>query len=177
MNEHAGASCALSALIVGIFAILLHDKDRPPPAPTPRPPSAPTTETAGPPRKARGAEVRRETALIAPPPSRKRPELGPASRTPPRASTPKLFPPSIVRRSSARREAPKAEVKSGVEKKAGTSGIRGLFTVVESGESLADVAVRVYGSASGVESLWKANRDQLARPDTPLARGTLLRTP
>jgi hypothetical protein len=58
-----------------------------------------------------------------------------------------------------------------------TAGPRGDFTVVEPGETLADVAERVYGSDRAAESLWKANRDQLASLESPLPKGTLLRTP
>jgi hypothetical protein len=49
--------------------------------------------------------------------------------------------------------------------------------VVEPGETLTDVATRVYGSADATEAVWKANRDQIARIDSPLVRGMLLRTP
>ena len=54
---------------------------------------------------------------------------------------------------------------------------RSSSTVVLAGESLADVAVRVYGLTESVEALWRANRDLLTRVDSPLPRGTLLRTP
>ena len=40
-----------------------------------------------------------------------------------------------------------------------------------------DVALRVYGTADDVDALWRANRDALPRPDSPLSPGTLLRTP
>jgi hypothetical protein len=54
---------------------------------------------------------------------------------------------------------------------------RSSFTTVEEGESLADVALRVYGDESAKERLWSANRDELPRRDSPLKVGTLLRTP
>ncbi|WZO99509.1 hypothetical protein EP7_001116 [Isosphaeraceae bacterium EP7] len=54
---------------------------------------------------------------------------------------------------------------------------RGAFTTVEQGESLADVAERVYGDESAKERLWAVNRDELPRRDSPLKAGTLLRTP
>ena len=54
---------------------------------------------------------------------------------------------------------------------------RRAFASVEPGEGLADVARRVYGSADAADRLWQANRDTLPRPETPLAPGTLLRTP
>jgi hypothetical protein len=54
---------------------------------------------------------------------------------------------------------------------------RSAFTVVESNESIEDVAQRVYGSTREVDALWRANRDALPRQDSPLSSGTLLRTP
>jgi hypothetical protein len=54
---------------------------------------------------------------------------------------------------------------------------RSPFTVVRKGETLRDVAVRVYGSADPLDSLWRANRDLLPRQDSPLAPGSVLRTP
>jgi hypothetical protein len=51
------------------------------------------------------------------------------------------------------------------------------FTTVHEGESLADVALRVYGSEDAAERLWRFNRDQLAGPEEPLRPGMLLRTP
>jgi hypothetical protein len=54
---------------------------------------------------------------------------------------------------------------------------RFAFTVVEEGETIWDVALRVYGSTGQADTLWRANRDALARKDSPLLAGTLLRTP
>jgi hypothetical protein len=54
---------------------------------------------------------------------------------------------------------------------------RSAFTVVEADETIEDVALRVYGKAEKSERLWRANRDSLARKDSPLARGMVLRTP
>jgi nucleoid-associated protein YgaU len=51
------------------------------------------------------------------------------------------------------------------------------FTVVEKGETLEDVSIRVYGSSDHVLTLWRANRDLLPRQDSVLAAGSLLRTP
>lgn len=53
---------------------------------------------------------------------------------------------------------------------------RSSLTRVEPGESLADVARRVYGTDDR-ERLWRANRDLLPSPDSPLPAGGLLRTP
>ncbi len=54
---------------------------------------------------------------------------------------------------------------------------RSAFTVVETNETITDVAVRVYGTAEEADVLWRANRDAMPRQDSPLAPGTLLRTP
>jgi hypothetical protein len=51
------------------------------------------------------------------------------------------------------------------------------ITVVEADETIADVALRVYGTTSHADALWRANRDALPRRDSPLVPGTLLRTP
>jgi nucleoid-associated protein YgaU len=53
----------------------------------------------------------------------------------------------------------------------------GSFTDVAEGETLSDVARRVYGSTDATDALWLANRDQLDRPDARLRSGTTLRTP
>jgi hypothetical protein len=179
MNEQAGPACALSVLIVGFFAVLLHDKERsssrqepsPPPiardAPKPRDPEPVTPSSPSTPRL--------ETNLVAPAP--KNPSL--ESLTP-RAelagtSGDRKLPGSVHRiegleGSGGRREPlPNSPTR--------TAGPRGDFTVVEPGETLADVAERVYGSDRAAESLWKANRDQLASIESPLPKGTLLRTP
>jgi nucleoid-associated protein YgaU len=51
------------------------------------------------------------------------------------------------------------------------------FATVRAGEDLAAVARRVYGAAAAAEALWRANRDQLADPGSPLKPGMPLRTP
>lgn len=57
------------------------------------------------------------------------------------------------------------------------SAARGAFTKTKVGESLANVAERVYGTKSAVDSLWRANRDVLNSPDDPIEAGLILRTP
>ena len=54
---------------------------------------------------------------------------------------------------------------------------RSPFTVAVAGETIADVSRRIYGSTDQVELLWRANRDLLGERDTPIAPGTVLRTP
>ncbi len=50
-------------------------------------------------------------------------------------------------------------------------------TIVDSGETLDDVAVRIYGSRAGVETLLRANREVLTRRNGPLRTGLQLWTP
>lgn len=51
------------------------------------------------------------------------------------------------------------------------------FTVVEAGETLEDLAERVYGRADAAPAIVRANRDVLPRGGTALEAGALLRTP
>ena len=51
------------------------------------------------------------------------------------------------------------------------------YTRARAGESLRDVAERVYGSAEFTHALWQANRDQVADVDQDPAAGLVLRTP
>jgi hypothetical protein len=51
------------------------------------------------------------------------------------------------------------------------------FTSVRQGETLRDVAIRVYGSADELDSLWRVNRDVLPHRDSLLTAGSVLRTP
>jgi len=54
---------------------------------------------------------------------------------------------------------------------------RRAFTVAQAGETIEDVALRVYGTIDEADALWRANRDTLLRRDSPLSVGMLLRTP
>ncbi len=51
------------------------------------------------------------------------------------------------------------------------------LTAVHEGETLADVAERVYGSTRATHSLWQVNRDALDSDVQPLQAGMVLRTP
>jgi hypothetical protein len=165
MNEHAGPACALSGLIVGIFAVVLHD-----PSSHPTAPKSPAREASSPIARSSPPEPTRPNAIAAPP-------VAPA---PSPVTAPKAAPPSTPRPSKPKPE-PAPAVAQAPEKPAKRrtppASPRPSFAVVETGETLADVAARVYGSEDAAEALWKANRDQVARLDSPLDRGTLLRTP
>ena len=164
MNEHAGPACALSVLIVGVFAVLLHDKN-PPPAP-PRPAASDlASATPAPPRTApRIDDHARRAAAESPPPIAPRP---PPAPTP----TVEIRPAPHVPSSPAPRRQPATRPRPIPARP------RASTTIVEPGETLADVAARIYGEADAADAIWKANRDQLAARDAALTGGMLLRTP
>ncbi len=183
MNEHAGASCALSVLIVGVFAVLLHDR-----APSPRspasqpeataridvePPAAPEAEPAPTPAEPPAVVTPAPPPQLAPVQAPIVPRKAVAPVQPPAAEIPAIEAPRPVIKPRVAIVPPRPPIApKRVPRRAASS-----FTEVEAGETLADVSARVYGTADLVESLWKANRDQLAKLDSPLGRGTLLRTP
>jgi hypothetical protein len=180
MNEHAGPASALSVLIVGVFAVLLHDRH---PSPTPSPiPAKPTiaskvspTESIEPPK--RHQAVPEVTKPVGPPLE----ERSPAPQKPPNPSVARAEKtlPSVVE-TSRDRPSP-APVVPAPERPPAPRPLpttpKAPFTIVKAGEKLADVATRVYGTSDAAESLWMVNRDQVALIDSPLASGTILRTP
>jgi hypothetical protein len=175
MYEHAGPACALSGLIVGIFAILLHDNHPPPTVP-----KSPTRDfIAAPPRVGGSSNPEPPAAIRRPPP----PEIATSRPLAERPRVPKpTVKPRAVRDPESRPQAPIEPPKSPKlnpppNPKPNPPGPRPSFAIVGPGESLADVAARVYGSRDAAEALWKANRDQVERLDSPLPRGTLLRVP
>lgn len=102
--------------------------------------------------------------------------VDPATRSPGEPATPVSAPaPAPVPLESVpRREPPKTTIPAASE---APHEPRSAFTTSRDGESLADVAVRVYGTADKTETLWKANRDLLPHRNSPLSGGALLRTP
>jgi hypothetical protein len=174
MNQNVGASFGLSVLVVLFFAVALYQPDRPPPSPTA------TAQTS----PARPVDAR--------PPAEGEPTPSPAvdrSRRP--ATTPALAgreptlsdaPGRVVPSRRQVRPEPTpgrtvARVSHGALARADDAEPRGAFTEVRDGETLGDVASRVYGEAGEAEALWLANRDVLDRADAPLRPGTMLRTP
>ena len=186
MNEHAGPACALSGLIVGAFAVLLYEKPEIPAAPkpparsvadaSPRRVEAPRVDS--PPAASRDhpaipvpttpviahAEV---NAIGGPAPNPL--EAGPTGVREPR-SGPSVGPPKATSPGEGRAESAKRHAFD-------PGRPRPPFTVVGPGETLVEVATRVYGSGDSARAIWKANRDQMERIDSELTPGTLLRTP
>lgn len=159
MNRNVTASFGLSVLIVLFFAVVLYQRDPPaePPNPSataePHPSSAADPSTAPPPIVASTVATTAEIERLPSP-------APPVSVAADRSAVP------VARTVSRQIVAPVVEREP-----------RGAFTKTRAGESLAQVARRVYGTAGSARALWMANRDVLDRADSPLQPGTLLRTP
>jgi hypothetical protein len=150
MDRQPGASIALSFGLVGLFAIILYQPDR---TPLPR---------AG---ENLGAHRPEHPAGLPPP-------MPPLTAAEPLAAVPEPPPapppPVIVPVAAATSPPSQPHVLQ-----PGPEG----FTLALEGETLRDVAIRVYGSADEAEALWRLNRDLVGKPDASLGAGTLLRTP
>jgi nucleoid-associated protein YgaU len=159
MNERVAPSFALSFLVVALAAVALYRPD--PPPPTILPQRHPVAKSAAArPAPARELASAEDPPAPSPPPAVAEPGRLAAVATPVAEAVPPA--PAPVRPVSRRQPIGRP---------------RSAFTRVARGESLADVARRVYGSAEATRPLWLANRDQVARLDQPLREGTLLRTP
>ena len=171
MNRQVIPSMILSVFIVCFFSVLLYDREKPPSSgdtprvegktePAPVAPAAPSgaipvapVETAAASPSARAPEV----------PEPKAAESAPAS-SPATPEPPHVTDTSVTATSTATVEAvpvhdpPKTTIPAPPP---APPEPRSAFTTVKDGESLDDVALRVYGSADRVDALWRANRDLL----------------
>jgi hypothetical protein len=166
MNQNVGASFTLSVVLVVFFAVILYQPDAPP---------APASNAAAPliPVEAQPPEPPAAPAI-------------PAGSIEPMTTLAPMAPASIaevtrglpVGAAAERSPAPKAAKEPSRKRvSAAATETRGAFTQVREGESLADVAARVYGESGDSKALWSVNRDLVEREDSPLRPGTLLRTP
>jgi len=192
MNQNVTASFGLSVLIVVFFAVVLYQPDPPTPLPKPEGQASASVRSESPPA----------VEPVAAPPSPVVEATAPAPEPVPLPTTPVVAPVAVRPRERVATEVPVTRRPSppgtgAVTASAARSGDgavtrvaarrpapavaerepRGAFTLARAGESLTDVANRVYGSADSAETLWMANRDILDRADAPLRPGTLLRTP
>jgi hypothetical protein len=167
MNRNVVASFGLSVFVVLFFAVILYQPESSPPplaATQPvepveaHPPSQPAANA-----RATAPTVPRDVATTAGP----RAPSAIASRS-------DVFP--RPRKAAPGRNGPTVPPPPN-KRPTILDETRGAFTQARAGETLGDVARRVYGSRDGIERLWLANRDLLDRPDGPLHAGTLLRTP
>lgn len=161
MNRHLGATYSLSVFLVVMCVVAFYRAENPR-DPTRRSARADRVDIG--PRRHREIEGRdasrvAETSAYVAPPTSVRPSPTSGSLAPTGPSAGGSASPVAHRIS-----------------RQGT-GTGGAFTRVDDGETLADVARRVYGPSGKVDVLWKANRDQLLTPEAPLSGGMLLRTP
>lgn len=174
MTRHLGVSVFLSVSIVIFFAVALYQTDGP-------------SEAGGVPPLADHANG---TTGQQPAPSAsnigEQPPLPPVARTLPASRRTASLEPKVARLESrrgdtptppsARRPARRAEQLNPREPASAAGAPRG-FIQADAGETIADVAVRVYGSADAAGPLWLANRDILPDRDQRLAARTVLRSP
>jgi outer membrane biosynthesis protein TonB len=195
MNRHVGASFTLSVLVVGFFAIVLYQPEgessspqapgslasepvqpsptapvlRPQPTPGVPLPETPTAPAPKPSSESNRSNVAHEPS--APPPSP--PEIPVESS--PGISKARLDPPERETKVAIPTDTP-PRVRADSRTRAVSATWSG-FTLVGDGESLDDVALRVYGTTESSQWLWRANRDLIDRKDASLRAGMLLRTP
>lgn len=168
MNQHLGATYVLSVAIVVAFAVLLHKSESPAkPTVESAPPTQRTVNRTGP-RPVSSAPLRSARA-----------EPVATVRPLPSPPTSKTKPASVVIQTSfgVKAASEPAVPRAAPPRTPKTATRRGGFATVGRGESLGDVAARVYGSATAADGLWRSNRDQLPTRDAPLREGMLLRTP
>ena len=194
MDRNVGASFTLSVLTVVVFAVVLYQPDSPPHAPAVTPAPGPSTTGSGAlsqPSSATAAvdviEARDPDApapVPAPAPAqpattgnRLLPAVPVMSRVLPASTRPGSGRASQPRLVSRREPTPLPETRATPARSLAPEEPRGAFTKVRPGETLASIAVRVYGSEDAAERLWMANRDLLDRQDAPLREGAMLRTP
>lgn len=187
MNRHVGASFTLSVLVVVFFAVILYEPEHarhPRPAGSVSAPQESAATSAPVPIPTPGIPLTEAVTDAMPEPvasAAVRDTPGSAVERLPRASAREVR--SSPRVASARSRPYGAASDSSTTVRVASSrqaldrGRRSAFTHVVDGESLADVAVRVYGTSEAASALWRANRDIIDRSDASLRAGTLLRTP
>jgi hypothetical protein len=204
MNRQVIPSMILSVLIVCSFAIALFERDpdaagrkadpgpaaktSTPPSASPSPGLANASASAArlaEPATAGARTPGQETSVTTEPPPqanglRERgsdPAPAPVPSVAPGANAPRPEETGAGRPSTATEPAAGASSAAPPSTAPASTVPRAAYTVVQKGETLKDVAVRVYGSSDGLDSFWRANRDVLPRSDSPLSAGAVLRTP
>jgi hypothetical protein len=181
MNRQVGPSILLSVAIVCFFAVALYQPD-PPQSPRAGTRSSSADAIARPKSAlARGATRSESASADAADKARSAVAERPSNLDP---MTPAVNPFSTNAQSRPVHYTSQ-RAKGLREPDAGTRGAspdaprrpESAFTIVDENETLYDVALRVYGSSSLVDSLWRANRDTLSGRDSPLSTGMVLRTP
>lgn len=170
MNHRAVPSIFVSVSIVGFFAVALYPRDGPPRNSRDQGGSLGATGRVGP--GVRG-DVTKVGAVVGR--SREGAKPSPAAATPRREVE---APVPAIRAVSGRAERPRpATAGSTAADEPGRRLARAPFAVAGTGETITDIARRVYGTPDRAEALWRANRDVARGPGSTLAPGTLLHTP
>lgn len=191
MDRQAFPSIILSVSIVCFFAVALYERDKVPRAaakgesakksapardrvarsPTPPAPGLrAATDRSKPTSQGREASHGLARSSISP-------DGGRSERTAIAAAPGAAPSPGIRMVSKRTTEAAPSRAPSRAGAASGGKLARAPFTVVGTGETIADVARRIYGTTEDAGVLWRANRDVLRDPDSPIAPGTVLRTP
>jgi nucleoid-associated protein YgaU len=182
MNRQVGPSILLSVAIVCFFAVALYQHDPPQSRDVgsrsrsadaiARSGSAPEKDTI---RSGSGRADKAADAHSVPAQHESKPQIITTGASPPSRTNLKRPPTRVVRQGASGRigsyEATNLRPTDRAQRPAAP------FTIVEADETLEDVARRIYGSSIHVDSLWRANRDNLSQRNAPLAAGTVLRTP
>jgi hypothetical protein len=200
MDQHLGASITLSFALVVFFAIVLYQPEKPPVPPSPAEgapglPQEPPPSQTGPIPPVTPAEPLPElTSQAASAPSSplvqevegfpERPIETIATHRPEPETRVRTSPGGTRPRSKSQRKAPGADsgpiatrVAPTTRREVTERPPHATFTLANEGETLKDVAIRIYGSEVEAEALWRLNRDLIGRSDVSLSAGTLLRTP
>jgi nucleoid-associated protein YgaU len=193
LNPNVGASFTLSFLVVATAAVALHPAHDavPNPAAAASGKGASTASTVESASSSAPADERPTTTAARPRPTEAPAKAIPgptASRSQPASPRPSRAPESPTANDAdwaARSQPATGDATAGT-----ASAIRATsprrppgkrpaspFADVREGETLTDVARRVYGSADAAQALWLANRDQIDRPDIRLRSGSVVRTP
>jgi hypothetical protein len=153
MDRQPGASITLSFALVGVFAIILYQPEH---APFPH----------------KGEDIAVGNAEHPPPPPDPPPPMPPPTAAEPLTAEPAPAPAPaaavILAGAGPNRPSSRPPVMRPAQEG---------FTQALEGETLHDVALRVYGSADETEALWRLNRDLVSGREATLSAGTLLRTP
>lgn len=186
MERQAFPSILLSLMIVCFFAVALYPREGQPRKPGRVPSLDGTRPVAGGP--ARPPDPARGVAAESPPAGDPGRMAHRTTEAPSSDETRRGTPPPIVRTPAIRmvsNESEQGHPQRSPSSFAPGSGSRRSpegrtspsFTVVARGETIADVARRIYGTTDDVSVLWRANRDILREPDARLVPGTVLHTP
>jgi hypothetical protein len=171
MNRNVTASFSLSVSLVVLFAVLLYQPDGPV-SPPPQPSTVARADVAQPipdlvgdrPRLTPGIPL---TGSSAGHETSERPSPSPAVGG------------EVVVHEAVREESrPSPGGQAGGPRPGPAPALPpSAFTHARPGESLVDIAVRVYGSPESARKIWMANRDLIDSIDAIPRGGTLLRTP